>query len=113
PYVRGVVENESYGHYWSNYSLRHRYDKVDAPAYFMTGWYDSLLNETLKVFRGWRTKARSAEARRLTKILIGPWGHQIAPWGKPTPDFHLGPNGAFADMVCGPEAEPETIKEHL
>ena len=63
PYVRGVVANEAYRGFWSGYSLRHRYDRVEVPSYFMTGWYDSLLNETLRVFRGWRLHARSAEAR--------------------------------------------------
>ena len=113
PYVQGVIEHEAYDSFWSSYSLRHRYDQVEVPAWFMTGWYDSLLNETLKVFRGWRTRARSADARRLTKILIGPWGHQVAPWGRPSPEFHLGADCRFADMVCGPDAEPDTIADHL
>lgn len=112
PYVRGVVEHEEYGPYWSIYSLRHRYDRVDVPSYFMTGWYDSLLNETIKVFQGWKKKARSADARKLTKIIIGPWGHQVAPWGKLTPDFHLGPNGKFQDMICGPDAEGDIVEMH-
>ena len=51
------------------------------PAYFMTGWYDSLLHETLTVFQGWKRERASEEARRLTRILVGPWSHQIAPWG--------------------------------
>ncbi|MBI1773838.1 MAG: CocE/NonD family hydrolase [Proteobacteria bacterium] len=113
PYFRDVVAHEAYGEFWQRYSLRHRYQSVEVPAYFMTGWYDSLLNETLKVFRGWRTKARSAEARQLTRIIVGPWSHQVAPWGRPQPGFKLGPGGEFEDAVFGPEAQLDIIEEHL
>lgn len=112
-YVRDVVANEAYGHFWANYSLRHRYDKVEVPSYFMTGWYDSLLNETIKVFQGWRKHARSPEARRLTKIIIGPWSHQVAPWGRPQPGYQVEPDGAFDDAVFGPEAQMDIVAEHL
>jgi putative CocE/NonD family hydrolase len=113
PYARDVVANESYGAFWSRYSLRHRYDRADVPAYFMTGWYDSLLNETLRVFRGWRTKARSAEARRLTRIIVGPWSHQLAPWGRPQPDHQVPPGGAVDDTVFGDQARMDIVAEHL
>ena len=101
PYFRGVVGHEAYDEFWTRYSLRHRYAEVDVPAYFMTGWYDSLLNETLKVFNGWRSQARSPEARRLSRIIIGPWSHQVAPWGRPQAGHDLGPNGEFADAQFG------------
>ena len=113
PYFRGVVAHESYDEFWSRYSLRHRYGEADAPAYFMTGWYDSLLNETLKVFRGWKTQARAAETRRLTRIIIGPWSHQVAPWGRPQPGHDLGPNGEFADARFGVQGRMDIIEEHL
>jgi putative CocE/NonD family hydrolase len=113
PHFRGVVAHEAYDEFWTRYSLRHRYRDVDVPAYFMTGWYDSLLNETLKVFRGWRTEARSVEARRLSRIIIGPWSHQVAPWGRPQPGHNLGPEGEFNDAEFGPQAHMDIVDEHL
>ncbi|MFN0168368.1 MAG: CocE/NonD family hydrolase [Bryobacteraceae bacterium] len=113
PYFRGVVEHQAYDSFWSGYSLRHRYERVDVPAYFMTGWYDSLLNETLRVFRGWRLKARSDAARRFTRILIGPWSHQVAPWGRPQPEYQIPADGRFDDAVFGPGAAMNIIEEHL
>ncbi len=113
PYLSGVIEHEAYSEWWSRYSLRHRYRDVDAPAYFMTGWYDSLLHETLKVFRGWKTQARSDDARRLTKIIVGPWSHQVAPWGRPQPGFQFGPNGEFDDAVMGTDAWGDIVNMHL
>jgi putative CocE/NonD family hydrolase len=113
PYFRGVVANETYNEFWAKYSLRHRFRNVEAPAYFQTGWYDSLLNETLKVFRGWRTQARSAEARTFTKLIVGPFSHQVAPWGRPQPGYQLGPNGEFDDAVFGKQAWYDIVEDHL
>jgi putative CocE/NonD family hydrolase len=108
-YVRGVIEHDGYDDWWSRYSLRDQYGEVDAPAYFMTGWYDSLLDETLTVFQGWKAHARSSEARRLTRILVGPWSHQVAPWGRKP----LGPDGEFEDVAFGAHAVGDNIAEHL
>jgi len=108
-FYRGVVEHDRYDEWWSRYSLRHRYGEVDVPAYFMTGWYDSLLHETLTVFQGWKREARSEEARRLTRILVGPWSHLIAPWGRAP----IGPNGEFEDVAFGAHAVGDNIGEHL
>jgi putative CocE/NonD family hydrolase len=113
PYFRGVVAREAYDEFWTRYSLRHRYAEAAAPAYFMTGWYDSLLNETLKVFHGWKTEARSAEVRRHSRIIIGPWSHQVAPWGRPQAGHDVGPGGEFADATFGPQARMDIIEEHL
>ena len=108
-FYRGVIEHDRYDEWWSRYSLRHRYGEVDVPAYFMTGWYDSLLHETLTVYQGWKAHARSEEARRLTRILVGPWSHQTAPWGRSS----IGPNGEFEDVVFGAHALGDNIGEHL
>ena len=75
PFYRDAVLHHTYDEHWSSYSLRDRYDEVEAPALFLTGWYDNLVHETFTLFRGWTTKARSEEARRQTKLLVGPWTH--------------------------------------
>jgi len=108
-YFRGIVEHDRYDEWWSRYSLRSRYGEVDVPAYFMTGWYDSLLRETLAVFAGWKRAARSEPSRRLTRITVGPWSHQVAPWGR----ANLGPNGEFEDVAFGRAAHVDNIAEHL
>ena len=109
PYYRGVIEHEKFDDFWSSYSLRDRYSEVDVPSYFMTGWYDSLSHETITVFNGWRAHARSEEARTKTKLLIGPWSHQVAPWGRE----QLGPNGEFEDRAFGSHAIGDTVADHL
>lgn len=109
PYYKGIIEHEEYDDFWSSYSLRDRYGDVDVPSYFITGWYDSLSHETITVFNGWRAHAGSEEARTKTKLLIGPWSHQVAPWGRQ----QLGPNGEFEDMAFGSHAAGDTLADHL
>ncbi len=109
PFYRSVVEHEPYDEFWSSYSLRDRYAEMEAPAFFMTGWFDSLLHETLKVFNGWSAHARTKAARSRTKIIIGPWSHQIAPWGKQP----LGERGELADRAFGADAVGDVVAEHL
>lgn len=109
PYYRGVIEHEQYGEWWDRYSLRDRYDQVETPSLFITGWFDSLLHETLKVFNGWTKHARSDDARRLTKLVIGPWSHQVAPWGREPFD----PDGRFEELVFGPQAAEDIVDTHL
>ena len=75
PFYREIIRHSSYDDFWSSYSLRDRYDEVDTPAYFMTGWYDVLCHDGFKQFLGWSGKARSEETRRRSRIIVGPWTH--------------------------------------
>ena len=75
PYYRDAIRHHAFDDFWKTHSLRDSYDDVEAPALFVSGWYDNLVHETFKLFKGWTTEARSPEARRLTKLLIGGWHH--------------------------------------
>ena len=108
PYYRGVLEHEAYDEWWSRYSLRDRYGEVAVPALFITGWYDSLVHENFKLFNGWTQHASNEEARRLTKLIVGPWSHQISPWGR----VMMGPNGAYQDREFGNDAGCDIVQMH-
>lgn len=108
PYFAGVVAHEQYDEWWSSYSLRDKYDQVAIPSLFITGWFDSLSNENFKLFIGWSKNARTEDARRKTKLLVGPWSHQIAPWGR----VPMGENGEYADRTFGKQALSDVIEMH-
>ena len=108
PYYRGVIEHEKYGQWWDRYSLRDRYDQVETPSLFITGWFDSLLHETLKVFNGWTRYARSDDARRLTRLVVGPWSHQTAPWGRQPFD----PGGRYEELELRPAGSGRHRRKH-
>ena len=75
PFYRDLIRHYTYDDFWSAYSLRDRYDEVETPAYFMTGWYDVLVHDGFRQFLGWKNRARTEEGRRLTRIMVGPWTH--------------------------------------
>ena len=108
PYYRGVLEHEQYGEWWDRYSLRNRYGEMAVPALFMTGWYDSLSHENFKLFNGWTKQARTEEARLRTRLIVGPWSHQVSPWGR----VMMGANGEYQDRTFGKEALWDIIEMH-
>ncbi len=75
-FYREVVRHHTFDDFWKSYSMRDKYGEVAVPAYFITGWYDNLVHETCKLFMGWTSQARTPDARRLSRLLIGPWSHR-------------------------------------
>ena len=75
PFYREIIKHPTYDKFWSSYSLRDRYDEVETPAYFMTGWYDVLVHDGFRQFLGWTNRARTEQGRGLTRIMVGPWTH--------------------------------------
>jgi len=109
PYYKGIMEHEQYDDWWSSYSLRDKYSEMAIPSLFITGWFDSLSNENFKLFNGWSKKAKTEDARSKTKLIIGPWSHQIAPWGR----VPMGENGEYADRTFGKQALSDVIEMHM
>ncbi|MBI4553596.1 MAG: CocE/NonD family hydrolase [Candidatus Latescibacteria bacterium] len=89
PFYREMIRHERFDEFWRSYSMKGRYGEVDVPAYFITGWYDNLMHEMFKCFRGWKHEARTPDVRAQTKLLVGPWPHSTI--GTPaTGDVHFG-----------------------
>ena len=95
------LSHPTFDGYWRSYTMKGRYAEIDAPAYFITGWYDNLVHEMFKVFTGWKREARP-EARRLTKMLVGPWTHQA-----------IGSAAPFGDVDFGARSAVDIPGEHL
>jgi putative CocE/NonD family hydrolase len=75
-FYRKVIQHCTFDEFWKAFSLREKYEEVDTPAYFITGWYDNLVHEAFKLYSGWSSRARSKRTREKTKLLVGPWSHQ-------------------------------------
>jgi hypothetical protein len=102
PFYREVIRHSSFDDFWKSYSLKGRYPEVEAPAYFITGWYDNLLHEGFKCFAGWKSQARTPEARARTRLLVGPWTHTA-----------IGSAEPFGDVDFGLSAAVDIPSEHL
>ena len=74
-HVKDWFRHARYDDYWKAYGIKEKYHKIKVPGYFLTGWYDNLIHETWRNFKGFREQGGSEEARKGTKILVGPWAH--------------------------------------
>ena len=102
PFYRDVMRHPTFDDFWRRFSLRDAYGEVDAPAYFITGWYDNLVHEAFKQFNGWRKHARSVGARERTRLLVGPWSHQ-----------NIGSAEPFGAVDFGGAAGVDIVQEQL
>ncbi len=62
-------------HYWRSLSINRRYEQITVPALIVGGWYDVFIRGTLENFVGMRSRGGSEEARRGTRLVVGPWAH--------------------------------------
>jgi putative CocE/NonD family hydrolase len=74
-HVKDWIRHARYDDYWKSYGIKEKYGQIKVPAYFVTGWYDNLVHEGFRNFKGFREQGGSDAARKGTKILIGPWTH--------------------------------------
>src|SRR5262249_56147032 len=56
-------------------SVYDRHHEVKVPALILAGWHDLLLGADLAHYRQMKTTAGTAEARRHTRLIVGPWSH--------------------------------------
>ncbi len=102
PVYRLFLEHPTFDDYWKSYSLKGRYKDIEIPALHITGWYDNLQHEQFKQFRGWTKEAKTPEARRLTKMIVGPWVHS-----------GLGSSESYGDIQFGAEAAMDLMRVRL
>lgn len=77
-FYREWLAHPTYDEHWKRLSLRGRYGEVQVPAFNVGGWFDIFLGGTLENYAAMRAQAGSEEARRSTRLLIGPWAHGSA-----------------------------------
>jgi putative CocE/NonD family hydrolase len=70
-----MLAHPSYDEFWKTFDIEARHDKIQVPAFHLTGWYDTLLSGTLKNYVGMRGRAGTDTARRHQRLIVGPWSH--------------------------------------
>jgi hypothetical protein len=75
---------------------RHREMRV--PALIIGGWHDLLLANDLEHYTRMKAEAATEEARRATRIVIGPWSHGMFLSTVGDLDFGLRASGLFLDL---------------
>ena len=99
PFYRDWIAHESYDEYWKSVSDEERFSKITVPAYNTGGWFDIFVMGTINGYVGMKNHGGTPEARKGTKLLIGPWGH--------------GPSSSFGDMKFTDDAYIDLFEEEL
>jgi putative CocE/NonD family hydrolase len=100
------VGHPAYDDYWrSMRPVEEHYPECQVASYGMAGWFDVFLQGSLNNFMGMTRSAKTPEARRHQKIIVGPWIHRLGQLGteSKTGDIDFGPNALIdlqAEMVC-------------
>lgn len=79
PYFAEWMAHATYDDFWQERSIERRHNQVRVPALNIAGWYDIFLAGSIGNFTGVREKGATDEARRGSRLLLGPWTHTTPP----------------------------------
>jgi len=99
PYFADYLRNWTDGPYWAATDIRPLAKNVTVPALHVGSWYDAFQYDTLSAYSLLREGAKTEEARRQQRLIMGPWAH-LLPYSVPT-------SGGTGDIDFGPEAKLE------
>lgn len=71
-YFFDMISGELRKETWERMSIINKYEKIQVPAFHIAGWYDNLLQSTLKNYTELKKLEHSQQ-----KLIIGPWAHGI------------------------------------
>jgi putative CocE/NonD family hydrolase len=93
------LAHPDYDAYWKPLNVEEMFEKVSVPVHTFGGWFDIFSQGTLRGYVGMSRKGATDRARRLSHIVIGPWGH--------------GPSQKFGALDFGPEANVDALSLQL
>jgi len=70
------TSHPAYDDYWRARELTHRYDRINAAAVHIGGYFDIFSQGTLDAFVGYQEKG-GPRARGRQKLIMGPWTHGV------------------------------------
>ncbi|MBM3726634.1 MAG: CocE/NonD family hydrolase [Acidobacteria bacterium] len=74
-HYRDWIAHSSYDSYWRAISVEERFDKIRVPVHTFGGYFDIFAAGTINGFTGMRRHGGTPEARKGSRLIIGPWGH--------------------------------------
>ncbi len=77
PYWRDALAHPHKDGFWKPFSMGEHIEKVQAPAFIRTGWFDLFVADIFDLFNGLRKRGANDSVRDNTCMLVGPWPHNI------------------------------------
>ena len=69
------LAHPDYDDYWKALNVEEVFEKIGIPVHTFGGWFDIFSQGTLRGYVGMSQKGATEKARRMSHIVIGPWGH--------------------------------------
>ncbi len=69
------IAHPDYDDYWKPLNAEEVFNKIAIPVHTFGGWFDIFSQGTLRGYVGMSHKGATEKARRMSHIVIGPWGH--------------------------------------
>ena len=69
------LAHPDYDDYWKPLNVETMFEKIAMPVHTLGGWFDIFSQGTLRGYVGMSQKGATEQARRLSHLVIGPWGH--------------------------------------
>jgi putative CocE/NonD family hydrolase len=69
--IKTWLDHARYDDYWKSYGVKEQYDRIQVPAWFVSGWYDNLIHENWRNYHGFRAAGGSARCRDGTRMRVG------------------------------------------
>jgi uncharacterized protein len=98
PFFFEILSHPLRDDYMRARSVFERHGQVRAPALILAGWHDLLLAADLQHYRSMREQAATELAREGTRLVIGPWSHNMFLNVVGELDFGMRSSGAFLDL---------------
>ena len=69
------LANPDYNDYWKPLNAEEVFHTINIPVHTFGGWFDIFSQGTLRGYVGMSQKGGNDKARRMSHMVIGPWGH--------------------------------------
>jgi hypothetical protein len=93
-FYRDWIAHPNYDDYWKKLNAEEVMDRIAVPAHTFGGWFDIFSQGTLRGYALLSKKGKTEQARKGSRLIIGPWGHGAS---RKFGDLDFGEH-AFVDM---------------
>jgi putative CocE/NonD family hydrolase len=77
PYWQDLLRHPRLDEFWKPVTLSQNFEKISAPMFIRTGWFDLFVGDVFNLYNGVREHGGNETVRKQSRILVGPWPHNI------------------------------------
>ncbi len=90
PYYDEWLAHPAHSDFWDKLKVETHYGDLDVATLNIGAWYDIFLGGTIANYLGMRDGAKTEQARKGSRLLIGPWEHMTSVTFSPVGEYDPG-----------------------